>query len=142
MSTSTTIVVTSADLDRLRRVIAQQRERADLTRENEEALVQLERELDKATLVEPTDVDPDVVTMNSTVLLRAEHSGRISRWTVVYPEDANIDENCISVLEPLGTALLGYRVGDEFEWEMPVGLRRYLVEGIVHQPEAAGEFDR
>ncbi|MCC5829163.1 MAG: nucleoside diphosphate kinase regulator [Phycisphaeraceae bacterium] len=134
-----TIVITSQDLDRLRQLIHHTRE---LRTENDEYLRALEQELGQAQIVKADAVPPDVVTMNSTAVVRAEGSRRAQTWTVVYPEDADMDEGRISVLEPLGTALLGYRAGDSLEWDVPAGRRRYEITKVIHQPEAAGEFDR
>jgi regulator of nucleoside diphosphate kinase len=61
-------------------------------------------------------------------------------WTLVFPEDADIDQNRISVLAPIGTAMLGYSVGDTIEWPVPEGLRRIQVKEILYQPEAAGDY--
>lgn len=102
----------------------------------------LKRELTQATILEPTDMPADVVTMNSTVQIRNLDAKRSQKVTVVYPQDADIDEDKISILAPIGTALLGYRAGDEVQWEVPAGLRTFRIEKILYQPEAAGDFDR
>lgn len=132
------IIITKQDLDRLRERI---REARRTRAEGHENLRALEQELDQAQIVEPRQVPPDVVTMNSTIHVRVEGSRRGQTWTIVYPEKADMDENRISVFAPLGTALLGYRAGDTIEWEVPAGRRRYHITEVVHQPEAAGEFD-
>ena len=61
-------------------------------------------------------------------------------YTLVFPADANIKENKISVLAPIGTAMIGYKVGDVIEWPVPSGQRRLKVIGILYQPEAAGDY--
>ena len=134
-----TIAVTSKDLERLRELIRHSRKSRT---EDREYLLALEQELSHAEVVEPGAIPPDVITMNSTVLVRADGSRRAQTWTIVYPEDADMDEDRISVLAPLGTALLGYRTGDTVEWDVPAGRRRYHIVKIMRQPEAAGEFDR
>jgi regulator of nucleoside diphosphate kinase len=63
-------------------------------------------------------------------------------YTLVFPRDANVDEGRISILAPLGTAILGYRVGEEFEWDVPSGKRRLRIAKVLYQPEAAGHYDR
>lgn len=136
------IVVTTSDEQRLRDLIQRMRDSRPLEPQQEEAINRLEEELARAKIVHPDQIPADVVTMNTVVLVRAEHSRRTSEWTVVYPEDADFDEGRISVFDPLGTALLGYHTGDEFEWEMPVGLLRYRVEQVIRQPEASGDYDR
>jgi regulator of nucleoside diphosphate kinase len=80
--------------------------------------------------------------MNSKAEIRDLNTKETMTYTLVFPLDANIDEGKISILAPLGTAILGYRVGDEFEWEVPSGKRRLRIEKILYQPEAAGDYDR
>lgn len=96
-------------------------------------------ELKRATVVAASEVSPDVITMNSKVQLTDLESGREMIYTLVFPEDADVAAGKVSVLSPIGTAMLGYRVGDEFEWEVPAGKRRYRVDALLYQPEAAGE---
>lgn len=105
-------------------------------------LISLAEELARAKVVTSAKVPPDVVTMNSKVVLRDLSSKETITYTLAFPKDANIDEGAISVLAPIGTAILGYRVGDEIEWRVPSGLRRLKIEEILYQPEAAGDFDR
>jgi len=97
----------------------------------------LENELKRARIVAPEDVPPDVITMNSRVELLDRESGERMEFTLVLPADQNINDGKISVLAPLGTAMLGYRVGDEFEWHVPHGLRRLKVIKLHFQPEAS-----
>lgn len=136
---STSIIIARHDYERLREVIGDAR----IARtEDEQTLRTLEAELNRATIVEPTEVPADVVTMNSTVRVQILGQSTVRRsiktWTVVYPNAADVEDNRISILAPLGTALLGYRVGDTFEWDVPAGRRRYKITRIIHQPEAAG----
>ena len=102
----------------------------------------LTQELRRAVIVDPKDVYSDVITMNSRAKMRDLESGETVAFTLVFPSEANIDEERISVLAPIGAGMLGYRVGDEFEWKVPDGLRRMKVTKIDYQPEAAGHFDR
>lgn len=62
------------------------------------------------------------------------------QFQIVYPGAANIKENKISILSPVATALIGYKVSDEIEWIVPSGLTKIRIEEIVYQPEAAGHF--
>jgi regulator of nucleoside diphosphate kinase len=94
-------------------------------------LQELETELNRGTLVDPGDVPQDVITMNSTVHLLDLDTEEEMICTLVYPDDADIDQNRISVLAPIGTAMLGRRVGDTFEWKVPAGLRRLKVNEIL-----------
>jgi regulator of nucleoside diphosphate kinase len=102
----------------------------------------LEYELERATSVTPEEVPPDVITMNSTARLRDLDDGETLHYTLVYPRDADPEAQRISVLAPVGTALLGYRVGDVIEWPIPAGRIRLHVEDVVFQPERAGDLDR
>ena len=102
----------------------------------------LTQELRRAVIVDPKDVFCDVITMNSRAEMRDLESGETVAFTLVFPSEANMDEEKISVLAPIGAGMLGYRVGDEFEWNVPGGLRRMKVTKVEYQPEAAGDFDR
>ena len=100
-------------------------------------MTRLEAELARAEIVEAIEIPADVITMNSRAELLDLATGERMEFTLVYPTDANIEAGKISVLAPLGTAMLGYRVGDEFEWIVPYGLRRLKVVSVHFQPEAA-----
>ena len=139
MMQTRTILITAKDRQRLQDLIRKSREARS---EEYQYLQALEQELSHAETVEPENIPPDVVTMNSTVQVKVNSGRRSQTWTIVYPEDADVDEDRISVLAPLGTALLGYRAGDTVEWNVPAGRRRYRIVKVVHQPEAAGNFDR
>lgn len=102
----------------------------------------LTEELHRAVIVDPKDVFSDVITMNSRAEMRDFETDETVAFTLVFPSEANIDEEKISVLAPIGAGMLGYRVGDEFEWKVPDGLRRMKVTNVEYQPEAAGDFDR
>jgi len=78
--------------------------------------------------------------MNSKVRLKDLDSGEEVIYSLVFPNDANVAENKISVLAPVGTALIGYRVGDPIEWKVPRGLKRLKIEEILYQPERAGDY--
>ena len=107
--------------------------------ERPEHLHALEAELERAYGVDPTELPHDVVTMNSTVEIRDLKSGETETYTLVYPERADINANRISILAPIGTAILGCRVGDVVRVKTPSGARRIRVEEIHFQPERAGE---
>jgi len=101
----------------------------------------LKDELDRATVVSSQDVPPEVVTMNSRVLLRDTDTSEERTVTVVFPKDADLAAGSISVLAPVGTAVLGYREGALVEWPVPSGTKRFRIEKILYQPEAAGDLD-
>jgi regulator of nucleoside diphosphate kinase len=99
---------------------------------------QLAAELENAEVVAARDVPPDVVTMNSRVLFEDLTSGETREVTIVFPQDADIPHGKISVLAPVGTALLGLSRGDCIVWPFPDGRSRYLrVLDVAFQPEAA-----
>jgi regulator of nucleoside diphosphate kinase len=102
----------------------------------------LRAELQRAIVVEPDDVPEDVITMNSRAEMVDLETGESVTFTLVFPSDANVDEEKISVFAPIGAGMLGYRLNDEFEWNVPGGLRRMKVIKVHYQPEAAGVFDR
>ncbi len=95
----------------------------------------LERELDRAVVVSSAAVPADVVTMNSRVRYTDENDGAQRTVTLVYPLHANAAEGKVSVLAPVGTALLGLSAGQSIEWDFPDGPRRLRVDAVLHQPE-------
>jgi regulator of nucleoside diphosphate kinase len=103
-------------------------------------LDQLEEELGRAELVNPKEIPADVITMRSKVRLKDLKSGKTVMYSLVFPSEANSNEGHISVLAPIGTALLGNRSGDVVESRVPSGLRRLKVKEILYQPEAAGNY--
>jgi len=127
------IVVTRPDYDRLRLLVETVRARR---RWEEIHLIALAEELESAEIVESDSVPPDVVTMRSRVRVLDMVSGLASTYTICYPIEANLDAGRLSVLAPIGTALLGYREGDVVEWPVPGGVRVLKIEKLEHQPEA------
>ena len=103
-------------------------------------LESLEEELARAEIVSPEDIPPDVVTTNSKVVLRDIDTSERMTYTLVFPNKANIKTGAISVLAPIGTAILGYAKGDIIEWPVPSGVRRICIEEVLYQPEAAGDY--
>jgi regulator of nucleoside diphosphate kinase len=131
------IYVTSQDKQRLQDLLAataasDPRQQGDWKK--------LAEELSRAIIVEPNEVPPDVITMNSRAELVDLDAGETVTFTLVFPQDASVDEEKISVLAPIGAGMLGYRVGDEFEWKVPAGVRRMKVRKVHYQPEAALAF--
>lgn len=94
-------------------------------------------ELQRARVVPRSEVPPDVVTMGSTIRLRDLETGEEETYTLVYPDDADIQNDKLSVLAPVGTALLGYRTGDVVEWPVPAGVRRFCIEDVKYRPKNA-----
>ncbi len=134
-----TIYITEYDMTRLRKLIA---EAKHLDRRGNEYLENLEAELSRAVLVAPTAIPDDVVTMNSKVRLVDLDTQEEMIYTLVFPDEADLAQEKISVLAPIGTAMLGYRVGDTFAWKVPDGIVRWQVNEVLYQPEAAGDWRR
>ncbi len=134
-----TIFITRQDRDRLKNLILKifnerSRDMAHLS--------DLGEELERGEIVESRVMPHAVITMNSRFRLKDLESGEVHTYTLVYPDEANVDEDKISVLAPIGTAMLGYKIGDTVEWMTPGGLRRFRVEELLYQPESAGDFHR
>lgn len=131
------LYVTEFDKTRLEEVIAVAEE---FGRHDRKDLESLSEELDKADVVSPREVPPDVVTMNSKVVLRDLDTSEEMTFVLVFPREANIKKGAISILAPVGTAILGYAKGDVVEWTVPSGVRRIRIEDVLYQPEAAGDY--
>lgn len=132
------IYVTEPDYHRLSALIETTRERNGVDREY---LTKLEAELDRAEIVDPKEIPPEVITMRSKVRLKDLVSGEANTYSLVFPTEADFSEGKISILAPIGTAILGYKRGDTIEWPVPSGLRRLKVDAILYQPEAAGNYE-
>ena len=132
--TSRRLFITHPDMDRLRDLLAGRMRRAG---RDSEHLLALEDELDQAEVVSIDRILPDVVTMHSRVRVRDLDTHRESEYTIVFPNEAESEARRISVLAPIGTALLGYREGDDIEFATPNGTRRLRIVAVTYQPEAA-----
>ncbi len=134
MTTAPSIILTRLDVQRLEQLI-------DRLGDEFPGVEALQAELDRAETVGHDEVSEDVVTMNSRVHCREESSGKERHLTLVYPKDANADEGKISILAPVGSALLGLKVGQHIDWPAPGGktlkLELLSVEG---QPKDGGSF--
>lgn len=130
------IVLSSLDLDRLDQLLSR-------LPAKDPARLQLEQELERGAVVEPAAMPADVVTMNSTVRLRLLKTGEESCLTLVYPKDLDAAGDKVSVLAPVGSALLGLSEGDQIHWPMPDGeIQPIQVLQLVYQPERAGQLHR
>jgi len=131
------ITISWLDLERLERVL----DRLPAAQAN--ARDALLNELGRADMVEPWDMPPDVVTMNSRVRFSFDDSEEEVTLTLTYPKDMTDSGEQLSVLTPVGTALLGLKVGDSIAWNRPDGGRFHItVRGVEYQPERAGELHR
>ncbi|MDG9927936.1 MULTISPECIES: nucleoside diphosphate kinase regulator [Pseudomonas] len=135
MSSTPAIIITRLDLQRLERLL-------DSLEEYGPGAEALEKELARAQVVGRDEVPAGVVTMNSRVHCREEGSGKDWHLTLVFPEDAG-GEGRVSILAPVGSALLGLSVGQQIDWPGPGGKSLKLtLLAVEYQPEAAGEYQR
>jgi regulator of nucleoside diphosphate kinase len=133
----TRIVLTSLDFDRLETLLD------SLPSNAFPGKAELQREFERAEVVAPDRIPSNVVTMNSTVRFTIAESGDTFRLTLVYPKDAGGETDRISILAPVGSALLGLSVGDEIQWPRPGGgVSTVRVDEVVYQPERSGELHR
>ena len=137
MSTKPGVVLSSRDAERLEKLLASLPASAFAGKQ------ELEAELDRADIAEPDEIPSDVVTMNSTVRFRVASSKEEFTLTLVYPKDMDDSGKTISILAPVGSAMLGLSQGDEIEWPKPGGgMLKVHIEEITWQPERAGEYHR
>ena len=129
-----TILITSADMSRLRRLLESA---LNLFRHDRLYLDVLKQELEAAKVVENEELPRDLVTLNSRVHIRDLDTGKEMVCSVVFPKDSYVSADRLSVLEPIGTAVLGRRVGDIFECRVPAGIRRVKLEGIETEASAS-----
>ena len=101
----------------------------------------LEEELDRAKVVDAKDIPGDAVTMNSVVRIRDLDTGEEKMFTLVFPGRPCESGKAVSILAPVGTAIIGYREGDVIEWEVPAGKKRIEILEIIYQPERVGNYD-
>lgn len=121
-------IVISTDNARVLRALLRTR---NATSRDLERLHELRAELDRALVLEPSELSPTVVTMYAAVRVRDLESGERQELTLVSPHETHVSAGRISVLAPIGTALLGYRTGDVVERIVPGGMRRLLIEEVV-----------
>jgi len=133
MTANRTIYITATDMTRLRALLAERRD-------PREDIKTLAAELSRAQVVNSSEIPRNVITMNSKARLREVETDDVMTYTLVFPDQADYEARRISVLAPIGTAMLGQSEGDEFEWEVPAGSVRIRVEKVIYQPEAAGHY--
>lgn len=106
------------------------------------AAEELSVELHRAAVVDARDVPADIVTMNSQVVYEDCETFARRKIELVYPSDADASAGRVSVLAPIGSALLGLRIGQSISWQVPSGTKRIRVVELHYQPEACGDFSR
>ncbi|MEG0923059.1 MAG: nucleoside diphosphate kinase regulator [Comamonas sp.] len=137
MSRKPHLILSSLDVDRLEALLEHMSPNAFPGKAD------LEAEIARADIVEPGDIPPEVVTMNTTVTFDMAETGKQFQLTLVYPKDLDGSADKVSIFAPVGSALLGLSVGDELVWPSVGGKNMTVrVTGIVYQPERAGELHR
>ena len=129
------IMMTQQDKSRLQKMIS---DILQMEVDGTEHVRALDDEMQCATVVASDEIPPDVITMRSRVRMSFGDS-EDEEYSLVYPDEADLSENRISVLSPVGTAILGYRAGDVIDWNVPDGSIDIRVKSVVYQPEAAGD---
>lgn len=135
--TARNIIITAEDHQRLTTLLGSARARFAY---DYDRIKELREELKRAQVVPQANVPHDVVTMNSTFTLRDLNTGEVEDYTLVYPDRADISNHKLSVLAPGGTAILGYRVGDELAWPVSTGCRQLKVEQVFVQLDGEKTF--
>ena len=130
------IFITTKDVEKLRDLI---RDAYHTEYHGSDYLKKLAEEIEKASVVQPDQIPSNVITLNSTARLVDRETKEEMVYSLVFPEDADTSQGKISILAPIGTAMLGYKAGNTFEWDTPGGKRIIHVEEILYQPEAAGD---
>lgn len=132
------IILSSLDCARLRDLLIT----ANQFGSTQSVLLQtLEGELSRATIVPPEEIPPYVVTMNTCVHLTDTTTDEEMQYTLVFPNEANLQQGKLSILSDLGVAIIGFSVGDTVELAFPEGTRCVRIKMIIFQPEATRQFD-
>ncbi|MBN2287288.1 MAG: nucleoside diphosphate kinase regulator [Tissierellales bacterium] len=131
------IYITENDKKKLEKLIQEARHQ---NLYNEEYIKSLITEIEIAKVVKSKSIPKDVITMNSQVRLISP-DGEEEDYTLVFPNEADVMNNKISILAPVGTAMIGYKVGDVIEWPVPEGIVKFVVKEILYQPEAEGDYE-
>jgi len=135
--TRPTIIINEFDAERIDRLL----EKPEWA--NSPVAQALNDELDRAQMCSPQEMPHNVVSMNSQVRFRDLTTNEERVRTLVFPANMTDSATQLSVLAPVGAALLGLRVGDAIHWTLPNGTETHLeVLELIYQPEAAGEFHR
>ncbi|MBS0663220.1 MAG: nucleoside diphosphate kinase regulator [Verrucomicrobia bacterium] len=137
MTNNSPIFLTREDYTKLRLLVASASRPL-----NKPAPHGLERELDRAVVVDPAAIPPDVVTLDSRVEYEDIETGEVAEYVITLPERANVDQRRISVLAPIGTALIGFRVGDVVRWATPGGARELTIRRVTREAAETLYADR
>ncbi len=132
------ILITKQDYTRIHKSISDAKQNNSIKKEEAEKLL---TELHSAKIVDSHDIPADTVTMNSTVKFHFENNQKEMEFTIVYPNQADFKNHKVSIFSPVASALIGYSVNDEIDWIVPSGMTKIIIDEIIYQPEAAGDFD-
>ncbi len=133
-----TITLNSLDLTRIQTCLKEAMQVNAISKMEAATLI---KEIQSASVVDPESIPSNVVTMNSIVQISFLNTKKTVEFQIVYPNQANVKENKISIFSPIATALIGYKVGDEIDWVVPAGITKIKIDAIVYQPEAAGHYN-
>lgn len=130
------IYVSEFDFDRLYGLV----ESTDPNLRDKQHMAQLKEELEQGEVLPPEEIPGDVITMNSRFRLKDLDNGNLSDYTLVFPHQADFSKNKISIVAPIGVALIGCKVGATVSWKTQSGEKRFKIMKILYQPEASGDF--
>ncbi len=132
------IHITTMDQERLTKMIEKAND--STSSQNKFYLDALASELKQAKIVDSKDIPKNIITMNSLVRVKDLSHDEEMIYSLVYPDNADILKNKLSILAPIGTAIIGYSVGDIIEWDVPEGKINLSILEIIYQPETHGHF--
>ncbi|MDN3607005.1 nucleoside diphosphate kinase regulator [Kaistella yonginensis] len=132
------VIITKQDFNKIHRSITDAKAKNSIKKDEAEKLL---AELKAAKIVEQDQIESDVVTMNSIVKIHFQNNKTSMEFQLVYPAEADLKQKKISIFSSVAAALIGYRVGDEIDWLIPSGMTKIVIDEVVYQPEAAGDFD-
>jgi regulator of nucleoside diphosphate kinase len=131
------IIITQLDYIRLNKLISSNKGKKTVEGGNLKFLFQ---EIERAIKVDSKSIMPEYVTMNSIVKVQNEDTNKLLTLKIVYPAEADFKKGFISVFSPLGSALLGYKAGDQISFKAPKGIVSCTIQSIEYQPEANGDY--
>lgn len=132
------LIVSKQDYSRLFHCLKEAKDSRSLAASEADKLIS---ELRSATLVEPKEMPEDRVSMHSIVEFHFKNQKVKNQIQIVYPSEANIKEKKISIFSSVAIALIGQKVGDAVDWSLPSGPTQILIDRLIYQPEAHGDYD-
>ena len=132
------IILNKLDYLRIQKCIDDAKDVKSINAREAESLM---NELNSAKIVEPEEIPSNVVTMNSIVKISFLNTKKHVQFQIVYPKQADLKKNKISIFSPVATALIGYKVADEIDWIVPAGITKIRIDEIIYQPEAFGDYN-